>query len=100
MQEWLAIPGPSSQPIGLNVWVERLSQLGHESVLEKEDSDAFWIEIAALRLRGFAMMEGVNVDAINFELHDPEPALAWQLLEAAASSLGWELTQEDDDDDD
>ena len=97
MQEWLAIPGPCSQPIGIDVWVARLTLLGHEPALEKENSDGFWIECAALRLRGFTMMEGVNVDAINFELHDLDPAPALQLLEAAVLSLGWELHQEDDE---
>ena len=39
-----------------------------------------------------------NVEAINFELGNTDVAAARSVLEAAATALGWELSEDDEDD--
>ena len=43
------------------------------------------------------MMKGSTVEAVNFELLDADPAEARRLVEAAASSIGWEVHEDDDE---
>src|SRR6478609_3071361 len=98
MVEWLAIAGTDTPPIGLEAWIARLEACGHRPTIDRDGTDGTWLEIAPLRIRGYAIFEGAFVDAINFELHapDPEPALEW--LKSAADGIGWELYPEDDED--
>lgn len=91
MIELLALPRWDAPARSLGDWVEKLSQLGAQVAVERESANVSWLEISPLRLRGYAMSEGERLEAINFELSDADPTAATQLLEAAASDLGWEL---------
>jgi hypothetical protein len=68
--------------------------------LTRESTAASWLEIGSLRLRGYAMLAGRAVEAINFELPPSDPAPATRAITAAAEELGWEVHPDDDDDDD
>ena len=60
-------------------------------VVTRESTGVSWLEIGPLRLRGYAVLAGRHVEAINFELADPDPAPATRVVEAAAEALGWEV---------
>jgi hypothetical protein len=55
--------------------------------------------LPALRLRGFAVLAGPHVEAINFEVAEPDPTRATSLIAAAATALAWEIHAEDEGDD-
>ena len=65
-----------------------------------EPPDGAWLEMGVLRTRGYAVLQGMHVEAINFELAAFDPAPARGVLESAATALRWELHEDDDDDDD
>jgi hypothetical protein len=94
MVELLAIPAWKTQPTTLAQWVEELEKGGSRVEVIRESTGVSWVEVGSLRLRGYAVMEGGGVEAINFELaaSDIGPGLA--LLQSAASALGWELYED------
>jgi hypothetical protein len=99
--ELLAIPGWQTPPTTLEEWVRRLADLAGLPVeLERESPQATWIMLPALRLRGFAMLAGPHVEAINFEVAEPDPTRATSLIAAAATALAWEIHAEDEGEDD
>jgi hypothetical protein len=103
MTELLALPDWQTPPRTLDEWVAALSGRAGQVAVVRESTTVVWLEVGSLRLRGYAVLEGVNVEAINFELADPDPAPATLLLEEVARSLGWELHADepgDDSDDD
>jgi hypothetical protein len=99
MTELLALPGWDSPPTKLDDWVAQLSAQGAEVAVERESAGVAWLEVGSLRLRGYAMSEGLRLEAINFELHDPDAGPATRLIEAAASALGWEVHADEPDED-
>jgi hypothetical protein len=101
MTELLAIPGWQTPPTTLAEWIARLEQgSGAKPVVERESPQGAWVEVGPLRLRGFAVLAGPHVEAINFELSDPDPAASTRFLEEAAAALGWEIHPDEPDDDD
>ncbi len=101
MTELLAIPSWKTEPTTLDTWVARLGELaGSPATLERVPPDGAWIVVGAKRVRGFAMLAGPHVEAINFELVDHDPAPATRYLEEVAASLDWELHPDDDEDGD
>jgi hypothetical protein len=96
MIERLAIPSWNAKSATLEDWIRTLSDLGHAPTCSRDDGMT-WIELPSLRLRGFVVSEGQNVEAINFELHEPENAPVLMLLESAATLLWWEIHEADDD---
>ncbi len=96
MTERLAIPSWNAKSATLEDWTRTLSELGHPPAVARDDG-MIWIELPALRLRGFVVTEGEHVEAINFEMHDPDIAPALALLESTATTLGWEIHEADDD---
>jgi hypothetical protein len=94
MIERLALPAWDTAPTPLSAWVERLQGQGLGVVVARESADVSWLEVNALRLRGYAITAGLNVEAINFEITADDPAPALRALEAAAA-LGWELHEDD-----
>ncbi len=100
MVEWLAMPATGAARITLDAWAEAFSALGHVARIVHEGPGVAWIEVATERLRGYAVIEGGGVEAINFELRDTGLASTLDLLQAVVAKLGWELHQEDDDEDD
>ena len=97
MIEFLALPGWKTSPLPLDAWVVRLRELGHAPTLLREDANACWLEVGALRLRGYAVIEGDHLAAINFELSAPDPEPALRMIEAAALALGWEVHPDEPD---
>ena len=73
---------------------------GGPVIVSRESPTVTWLEIAPLRLRGYAVIEDGHVTAINFELSDPDPRPADPGHRAAAAALGWEVHPDDGDDDD
>ncbi len=100
MFEILAIPGWKTAGTALSDWVAQFAGQGFEAVVTRESTDVSWIAIDALRLRGYAVMDGKTVEAINFELSDPDLHPALGALESAALALDWELDDQQDDEDD
>lgn len=102
MIEYLAIPKWNAHPAPLDKWVERLNKFGGPVVVTREGSSGAWLEVASLRLRGYALIHNGKISAINFELHDPDSEAALRTIEAAATDLYWEihLDEEDQDEDD
>lgn len=100
MIERLALPSSDAAPLPLEAWTDLLGSLGHPATVSRGDDGAAWIEVSPLRLRGYILMEGDFVEAINFDLHAPDPTPALALIEAAANRLGWEIHDETDDEDD
>ena len=98
--ELLALPGWQTPPTPLDLWVAELTVHGGPVEVTSESTTASWLEVGRLRLRGYAMLAGRRVEAINFELNDPDPAPATRVIEAAALALGWEVHEDDDEDDD
>lgn len=99
MIELLVVPDWQAEPRTLDEWVVQLSGLVDRVEVSRESAGVSWLEIGSLRLRGYVVLEGQHVEAINFELNDPDPAPATQVIEAAARALGWEVHQDDDADD-
>jgi hypothetical protein len=105
MIELLALPGWQVPPRTLDEWVFQLSELAGPVIVTRESTGVSWVEVASLRLRGYAVLEGSRVEAINFELGAPDPGPAARAVEQAAEALGWEVHPDDpgddpDDDDD
>ena len=101
MTEILALPGWKIEDTPLSAWVDQFEGQGWKAVVTRESPGVSWIEVAALRLRGYAVIEdGRRVEAINFELGGPDPGPAREALTRAAAALSWELHDDDDSDDD
>ncbi len=100
MREYLAIPAWRTPPTPLAAWVAGLTEAAGPVAVRPDPPSAFWLEVAPLRLRGFALIEEGHASAINFELHDPDPDPATRAIEAAALALGWEIHADDEDDPD
>lgn len=100
MIELLALPGWQAPPTTLDDWIARLTALAGPVAVTRESRAASWLEIDALRLRGYVVLEGRRAEAINFELADPDPAPATRAIEAAARALGWEVHPDEPEEDD
>jgi len=96
MIELLALPAWDTPPTLLSAWAERLEGQGLTVSVTRESTGVSWVEVGSLRLRGYAVMEGLHAEAINFELAAPDPAPARAALERAAAELAWELHEEDE----
>ena len=99
MIELLAVPAWDAPPRSLADWQAALAHLGCAPTMERVGSDECWLVVASLRLRGFVVLEGEHVSAINFELTDPEPE-ATKVLDDAAGALNWEIHPDDEETDD
>ncbi|HEX8201724.1 MAG TPA: hypothetical protein VF590_14675 [Isosphaeraceae bacterium] len=97
MTEFLALPGWNTPPVTLDAWVAQLAAQGHPPTLTRDEPGTCWLEVGALRLRGYAVNEGDHLGAINFELSDPDPEPALHVVEAAARALGWEVHPDEPD---
>jgi hypothetical protein len=100
MTELLALPEWDTPPRTIDDWTAALTALGHPPTLERESPGVAWLEIAPLRLRGYAVIESGHVVAVNFELNAPDPSPAVTLVEGAARSIGWDVNDDEDDEDD
>ena len=100
MIELLAVPAWDAPPRSLADWQAALTDQGCTPTIERDGPDECWLVLGSLRLRGYLVLEGEHVAAINFELADPEPAATTKVLEAAAVTLGWEIHPDDEEADD
>src|SRR5262245_60521769 len=101
MIELLALPAWRTPPRTLEEWTTQLGeQAGGRVAGHREPATESWLELSTRRLRGYAVLEGPHVEAINFELSDPDPAPATRAVEAAAAALGWEIHPDEDEDED
>src|SRR3954471_17527 len=88
MIELLAIPAHGTGPTTLEAWAGALrAGSGGEVTGERESAEGAWLVLGPLRLRGFAMIAGHEVEAINFELSAIDPAPATAMIEAVAAGL-------------
>jgi hypothetical protein len=99
MLELLAIPAWNTPATTLDQWVAEFELRNVKAVVARESPGIFWLEAPSLRLRGYALSEGIRLEAINFELSDPIPSAASELLEATCAALGWELHEDTAEDD-
>ena len=101
MIELLAVPAWDAGPTPLSAWVAGLEAQGLTVIVNRESTNVAWIEVHALRLRGYVVLDGGrDVEAINFELAAPDPAPARGVVESAAAKLAWEVHDDGDDDED
>jgi hypothetical protein len=100
MIELLALPGWQTAPTTLDAWVAQLESQAGPVAVTRESTAAVWIEIGSLRLRGYAMVAGRTVEAINFELAAPDPEPATRAVNTAAQALGWDVNLDDDEEGD
>ncbi|GAC1473899.1 MAG: hypothetical protein NVSMB9_23310 [Isosphaeraceae bacterium] len=100
MIELLALPAWNLPETPLSSWIDQLVRQGLAPLVNRESSSLSWIEVHALRLRGYALTKGGNVEAINFELAAVDSECARRALEEAASALSWELHEDEDDETD
>ena len=98
MIEWLALPATGSAPVGPDVWITKLTEAGYQATLERAGPDDQWIEIVALKLRGYLVSDGPNLEAIHFEYHGPNISSPLPMIESLVTSLAWELHPYDADD--
>jgi hypothetical protein len=100
MIEYLALPAWKTPPTSVDAWVVQLSETGGPVIVSRESPTVAWLEVAPLRLRGYVVIENGHAAAINFELtaHDPDPAT--RAIEQAAEVLGWEIHEDDEEDED
>jgi len=97
--ELLAVPAWNTPPRSLDDWRDALVAEGHAAVIRRDGGET-WIELGELDLRGFVALDGEHVEAINFELHAPDPSPASQVVDAAAQRLGWEVHPDEPEEDD
>ncbi len=97
--ELLALPAWNATPKTLEDWRDALAAQGHVPVVRRGDGET-WLDVEPLRLRGYVALEGAGVEAVNFELHDPDPIPATAVIDAAAQSLGWEVHPDEPEEDD
>ena len=100
MIEILVVPAWDTPKTPLTSWAEQFAGQGLAATVTRESTGVSWIEINALRLRGYAVMNGLQAEAINFELAATDPAPARAAIERAASALAWELHEDDEAGDD
>ena len=94
MTEWLALPPPGGSDAGIDAWLAAFASAGHPARVVR--GEEIWVEVPSLRLRGFAATQGEGLEAINFELSDPD---AKPTLERVAASFGWDIYPDDGEDD-
>jgi hypothetical protein len=99
MSELLSLPGWQTPPTPLEAWIAQLAAHAGPVVVTREAAGASWLEVASLRFRGYAMLAGSNVEAINFELSATDPIPATRAIVAAAQAIGWEIHEDDEEDD-
>ena len=73
-----------------------LAQRGLDVVVTRESAEVSWIEVAGLRLRGYAVSEGASLEAINFELNAPESDDARRVVFETAEALGWDVSEDEE----
>ena len=100
MTELLALPEWNAPPRSLDDWVVELDRAGFPPTIERESSQACWLEVAPLRLRVYALLEGRQVTALHIELTAPDPEPATTVLQGAAYCLGWTLHDDPDEEED
>ena len=98
MIELLAIPEWEAPPRTVADWLAGLEAIGQTAHLETSGSEGDWIEIPALRVSGFLLIENGDLAAIHYELHDPDPLPARDALDAVAAALRWEIHDDKDSD--
>ena len=98
MIERLAIPSWKTPPRTLDDWKVRFEALGHPAALDRGPEEA-WLLVDSAGLRALAVIEAEALGALHVEIDAEDPAHALALLDAAAGQLGWEVHDEDDEDD-
>lgn len=99
MPELLAIPCWDSPPRTLQDWMEGLEAAGLAPGSVRDSPSAWWIDAPTAGLRGYVIMQGQRVEAINFEILGDDLESTRARLANIAGALGWELHAEDDEDD-
>ena len=100
MLEIIATPNWRQEKTTVDEWVAAFESQGLSVALERDSPTVTRLEIGSLRLRGNALMEGLKVEAIDFELSSVDIESARRAIETAAAALGWELDDEPFDESD
>ena len=99
MIERLAIPAWKTPPRTLEDWRAQFEALGHPSAIDRGSEEA-WLQVESAGLRVLAVIESETLGALHVEIIADDPAPALALLDAAAERLGWEVVDEDVEEDD
>lgn len=97
--EWLAVPPTGISGCPLEDWLGVLNHFGLEA-FAKRDPEGLWIHFAGSTLAGFVSLDKSMVEAINFEIATDVSASQREALRKAVEKLGWEVWDQDSDDDD
>lgn len=100
MIERLAIPAWDTKPTLIAAWVEALEQHLGPVEFDRDGPTEAWFDVDSRVVRGFAMIEGPHIAAINFEIDADDPLPAVRDLDQACVSIGWELHIDDEDSED
>lgn len=100
MTEHLALPGWKAPPRTLADWTAGFEAEGLATTVARESHEGSWIEVDAVGLRGYAVTQGLTVEAVNFEVEPNDAPRALALLGKVADALGWEVHEDDPDEDD
>jgi len=98
MTERIAIPAWNTESTPIATWVEALETRLGPVVMERDGPDGAWLEVDSRLVRGYAMLEGPHIVAVNFEIEAKDPDFAIRDIESACEAIGWELHIDDDPD--
>lgn len=97
----MAIPGWDIPPHQVDDWARALGDAapGQTVVRQSEPSEGTWLILNALGLSGLVVMEEGAATAVHFEIEASDPAPATTVVHDAARALGWDVYNDDDDED-
>lgn len=96
--EWLIVPPTGHTGCPLEDWLGAMTEFGLEANA-KRDPEGLWIHFANASIVGFVSFDKSLVEAINFELPRNTTHSQQESLRQAAKKLGWEIWDQDSDDD-
>jgi len=97
--DWLVVPPTGSPGCPLEDWLGALAQAG-EHVSAHRDPEGLWIRFGELDLAGILGLAKSLVEAVNFEIPAEVANRHRIAIRKAAESLGWEIWDQNADDDD
>ncbi|RUL89782.1 hypothetical protein [Tautonia sociabilis] len=99
MIERLLIPSWNTPVRSVDDWNAELARLGHPPEVAREGSDELWLVLERVGARLLAVVEGPTLTAWHAEIDAEDPAPALAVIDQAAAALGWEVHDEDLDED-
>lgn len=96
--EWLIVPPTGVAGCPLEDWLAALNESG-EKPQARRMLEGLWIHFESNPVVGFVSIDRGLVEAISFEIPADAPATHLDHLRQAITSLGWEIWEQNPDDD-